>query len=219
MKQPTRRFAYVAIALISFVTNTYSMGIIEAFYKFPVEIAFQLPSSQKTAILTSYFSNQSAMATSRYNTPVQLMMVDTLGNYMQYQTSSASTTELKTITATNGKTYIFHNAITCGPVCDSHITIFDENWYYVPIQQIAPALIKLQVSDFFDVTTATSEGIDIADLLTSIRPVFYELNFAAQHNDLLVTLHLNALPETTRQQLQPYYHQTIRLSWNGERFE
>jgi hypothetical protein len=219
MKQPTRRFACIAIALISFIATTYSMGIIEAFYKFPVEIAFQLPSSQKTALLTSYFSNQPAVASSRYNTPVQLMMVDTIGNYMQYQTSAASTTELKTITATNGKTYIFHNAITCGPVCDSHITVFDENWYYVPIQRIAPALVGVQISLFFDVTKATSDGIDLSNLLTSIRPIFYELNFAAQHNDLLVTLHLNALPETTRQQLLPYYQQTIRLSWNGERFE
>lgn len=55
MKQPTRRFAYVAIALISFVTNTYGMGIIEAFYKFPVEIAFQLPSSQKQLSLPAIF--------------------------------------------------------------------------------------------------------------------------------------------------------------------
>ncbi len=219
MKQFTLRIVTTSIAFITCITASYSMGIIEAFYKFPVEIVFQLSSSQKTEALKKYFSHQQSVVASTYNTPLQLMMVDTIGNYMQYQTSAASTTELKTITATNGKTFIFHNNITCGPVCDSHITVFDENWYYVPIHTIAPALVSLQVSDFFDVTTATSVGIEIADLLTSIRPVFYELNFASHHNDLLVTLHLTALPETTRQQLLPYYQQTIRIEWNGERFK
>lgn len=219
MIQKFKQILLLLFFLLCFQQFTQAMGIIEAFYKFPVEILYQLHGSAKTEALKKYFLNEQAIVNSRYNTPIILTKVDTIGNYLKIKTSNVGYIELKTITTNKGKTLIFHNSVTCGTACDSHITIYDENWYFVPIQSVAPALLDIKLSSFFTLNEISHHTYDINKIIAEIQPIFYQLNFLPNTNDLLISLDLSNLPDNSRKILQPHFQPTILIKWNGEKFE
>ena len=218
MKSHKKIITFTFIFIIGSLSNIYYIGIIEAFFKFPIEILYQITPDEKKKGLQLYYEKQPAIINSRYNTPIEITKVDTIGNFLCFKTSDVSSTEIKVIKADSGQSYIFHNSITCGPSCDSNITIFNDEWYYVPTEKAAPSLLKLSKLDFFDLEKAKEDGKNIEELIEKLTPLFYELHFSAEKNDLIVRLDISRLDGETKEALKPYFTETKTFSWTGSRF-
>ena len=69
MKFHKKTITFAFIFIISSLSNIYSIGIIEAFFKFPIEILYQITPDEKKKGLQLYYEKQPAIISSRYHTP------------------------------------------------------------------------------------------------------------------------------------------------------
>ena len=203
----------VTLSMLAFATiNSQAQSIADAWANMPAHIMPSIGKNARLDMIDLYNAGMSAKAATFTGDTACLTALG--NNYLFLRTSKASTMQMMQIVV--GKKILYAIITTIeGPVANSHINIYDEQWQPLGVKKYFP---EITVEDFINLPK--SKRKEREELLKKIPLHTIQYNMTHMTNDIIATpSFLQTLDEETRKEIESSFHTQIILQWKGKKWK
>lgn len=198
----------------------FSQSIEQAFINIPEQYFPQLSKNKRTELLFRFHVLKLDTITNNFKGISTILDVDNKNYYLKMKPTETSFFEEKIWVKKDSTKIIGFNHIVCGPICDSHVAFFNQNYERIDEKE-NDLFPEITIADFIDKEKIKKDELELKNIINKHDIFFTSIYFPKTGNDIFLETNIDEyLPEEIYKELKPYLlGNKMELEWEDGLFK